>query len=412
MDDNFEKIMGNKSVCGYKWAWSTVRLQQGLTCGCHRTEHDTITPDTLHTFHNTPIKIKTRQLMLDGKWPGLGCEYCQHIEIAGAISDRMESNENIVGKFLPPEILKNPIATHVSPTMVEVYFSNLCNMSCIYCSDKYSTVWEQENIKYNDPNRSVITPVDSKEYAAMVAAFFAWLDTNISTLAELNVLGGEPFFQPELNTMMEFLESHPSPNLELRVFSNLKVSQPKLSKILSKLEQFVVDKKLKSVELIASIDCWGPEQEYIRTGLSLHQWENNFAFVVKNYQNVKIHIHSTITCLTIPTVTGLIEKINYYNDFRLHDDIIYTADFVVSPHCLSPMIFPMGYFDKFYDDMSAISTDSEALKLQGRKNTINASSYRPELVVELKQFLDTLDSRRNTNWRSVFPWLDEFDEGN
>lgn len=410
MEKNFEHVTGRKLVCGYKWAWSTIRLQHGITGSCHRTAHDSFTADTLDTFHNTPIKIKTRESMLAGQWPGHGCEYCQQLEAAGAVSDRTESNKLIVDDFLPNEMLDNPVATHVSPKIVEVYFSNLCNMSCIYCNEKYSTVWEQENIKYNEPNRSKITPINSEEYAAMVSAFFNWLDKNITNLMELNVLGGEPFFQPELDTMIEFLETHPNPKLTLKVFSNLKVSQPKLNRILSKLEQFVVNRQLQSVELITSIECWGPQQEYIRTGLSLRQWEDNFLYIVKNYQNIKIHTHGTITCLTIPTMTEFLNKLNYYNEYRINDPIIYSSDFVVYPEFLSPKIFPRGYFDNYYDNMiSVVKDEYSAKKLQGRKQTINASPYRPDLIIELKQYLDKLDSRRNTNWRAVFPWLDQFD---
>ena len=40
--------------------------------------------------------------------------------------------------------------THVTPRLLEVYFSNLCNMSCTYCSAKFSSVIQHENEKFGE----------------------------------------------------------------------------------------------------------------------------------------------------------------------------------------------------------------------------------------------------------------------
>ena len=40
---------------------------------------------------------------------------------------------------------------HFSTTeckILEVYFSNVCNQACIYCSPEYSSMWEVENKKF------------------------------------------------------------------------------------------------------------------------------------------------------------------------------------------------------------------------------------------------------------------------
>ena len=66
-----------ETACQLKWNWSTIRLYNGATSSCHRVDSDLITVDTFDSFHNTPKKLSDRQLMLDGKWPTGGCEYCQ-----------------------------------------------------------------------------------------------------------------------------------------------------------------------------------------------------------------------------------------------------------------------------------------------------------------------------------------------
>ena len=57
-------------TCALKFGWSTIRLSEGTTASCHRTDSDQII--NFQDFHNTPIKRKTRNDMLAGKWPGYG----------------------------------------------------------------------------------------------------------------------------------------------------------------------------------------------------------------------------------------------------------------------------------------------------------------------------------------------------
>jgi hypothetical protein len=42
----------------------------------------------MQDFHNHPGKIGDREKMLNGEWPGNGCEYCKKIEDVGGVSER------------------------------------------------------------------------------------------------------------------------------------------------------------------------------------------------------------------------------------------------------------------------------------------------------------------------------------
>ena len=60
-------------------------------------------------FHNTPEKIRDRKKMLEGKWPGHGCEYCKNLEQAGGRSDRQF--QNTVPGVYPKELNKDQTLT-------------------------------------------------------------------------------------------------------------------------------------------------------------------------------------------------------------------------------------------------------------------------------------------------------------
>ena len=139
----------SQTGCLLKWAWSSLFVYQGTSNSCHRTQHSSFPPEMIDTFHNTSEKIKERELMLEGKWPGRGCEYCRNIEEAGGMSDRLRELQGLVDEnFIPKELIADPFATVVTPTMLEVYFSNLCNMTCLYCGPDLSTQWVAENNIY------------------------------------------------------------------------------------------------------------------------------------------------------------------------------------------------------------------------------------------------------------------------
>jgi hypothetical protein len=84
--------------------------------------------------------------MLDGQWPSGGCEYCRNIEDAGGYSDRQL--HLTIPNQSPPELEYDLTATKVTPQIVEIYFDNVCNMSCLYCWDGFSSKLQQENIRF------------------------------------------------------------------------------------------------------------------------------------------------------------------------------------------------------------------------------------------------------------------------
>jgi hypothetical protein len=118
--------------CQLKWTHSTVYLTDGVTASCHRAGYGKIEMDGDNfNFHNTANKITERTKMLNGEWPGNGCEHCKHIEQAGGNSDRVIHLE-MEGTTAPPELDNNLKAVNVTPRQLEVYWGNTCNLKCIY----------------------------------------------------------------------------------------------------------------------------------------------------------------------------------------------------------------------------------------------------------------------------------------
>jgi organic radical activating enzyme len=407
-------------ACLLKWGWSTVFLNSGTSSSCHRTKKYAIDPENFDQFHNLPEKIAERKLMLDGQWPGNGCEYCRRIEDSGQLSDRQFQLEQQQDPGLtPPELLVNNRATSVTPTMVEVYFTNTCNMSCVYCGPHFSSLWEDENRKYgnlfnNDQKYSVLNSQENPHYDKMVTDFWTYLDTNdrYSALRRFHILGGEPFLLKELAQCIDFWTNHSNPDLVISIITNLNIPTKRLQLYLDQFEQLVKQNKIWKFQITASIDGWGPEEEYVRYGLNLNTWENNFKLLLDKPW-ITVSVNSTLSALSIKQLPALIGKMNEWNSIRPAEAESIIFSFNYSTGWTTPFMFGKEVFAKDFDlTLSLLDKKSDFhagiyQSLESIANTINNSNKDLDKINTLKMYLDQLDQRRNTNWRTTFPWLDQ-----
>lgn len=396
-----EKYNYKDPCCLNKWTWSTIFLQTMKTNSCHRVYLDDLTIDNFAQFHNTNNKIAARKKMLAGEWPGYGCEYCKNIEISGGISDRNIVNNQL--EYLPTQC-ETQDSLYTTPKILEVYFSNKCNMKCTYCNSSLSSLWQKELEKFNlhDHNKKHI--LNTKNFETVKKIFWIWLQENYKKIREYRILGGEPFFQSEFQDNLDFFEKNDCRHLKVVVFTNLKISKNNLIKNLNKIKNIIENKKVDYFEIVISVDCYGPAQEYIRTGFDQDSFDNNMETIVNNYKMINLQFHSTITGLSIPTMYKLLQKRNTWQEF-MGQKINWNANFV-GHNVLTPHIYPKGYFDADLNKACEQLQGIEKEILIGYKNTINNNNFELEKIQNLKSYLDVLDKRRNTNWKKVFPWLE------
>jgi organic radical activating enzyme len=364
-------------------------------------------------FHNTPEKIRDRQLMLEGQWPGHGCEYCKSIEDAGGTSDRM-LHLDFPGITAPPELDSDLTAVNVSPRILEIYFSNVCNLKCTYCTPMFSSQINQENIKFGVFNKNGIRINAGyqlpEDYSDATNKMFEWLETNIHTLNKLLVLGGEPFIQKETQRLLGFIETKKLPNLDLVFFSNLTIDHEKFKSQIDQIQKLKITAQLNQINLIGSIDCWGEPAEYVRHGLRLDLFEKNFEYVLNN-TDIILNINSTLGPLTIPSLPDLVEKINNWSRVRtVYWSLMKTAGHpYFHPTIFGPSLLDMGYQQAINKFDAMGDPDKEKYKdyFNGIALEILQSNPNLDLQRQLKTYLVELDRRRSTDYTKVFPTIAE-----
>lgn len=405
------------TACQSKWTWSTIYLNQLATASCHRVNPVEFALEDFDNFHNIPKKIADRELMLEGKWPQGGCEYCGDIERAGGWSDR-QHNLDIRG-LTPPELFADPKATHVTPRIVEIFAQNTCNLACLYCNGSLSSRIEQENLKHGDFVQSGVTiPVVRKPTAAAKEYFerwLDWLDRNVQSLARLHLLGGETFIQHELMTrVLDVLERKPNPNLQFCIFSNLNVPDSAWDRYIPRIRDLQAAGNIAVFDLTASIDCWGPEQEFVRSGLDLNKFEQRLSWASEQGSWMRLNVNQTVTAMTVRTMPDLIRKIDQYSHSK---HIGHYFQFYTGPHMFQhPKSFAWDFwapdFERIFAAMPLRTPEQrEAVpRMQGLQSLLQQHArHNYQAIDKLRVYLDEIDRRRNTNWRSLFSYLDIYE---
>jgi hypothetical protein len=400
------------TACQFKWSWSTIFLSRKTTTSCHRCKHWEFDLDTISNFHNLPGKILDREKMLDGIWPGNGCEYCRLVEESGGMSERTAwiNDKDLV----PKEMLINPKATRVTPRLLEVYFTNVCNQACVYCTPQFSSKIEQEYKKFGpiDANPNYYVPPENDDYEAYLEKFWDWMKENSTELYEFQILGGEPLYQKEFEQCLDFFDANPNPNLTWRIFTNLKHDTERFKEKIHKIKQLLETKKIKNFQMICSMDCWGEQGEYVRYGMDLENWKTNFETLLQ--EKISAHVHMTIMPLTLPTMAEFLQEIlNYRKQYDTHIGI--SSNTVVRPTCLNPYIFGNKFAHLLQNaidviDVKGIGSNSvpnhdrqQIDCLRGILTTMNESSLDKDEIKNFYNYLSIMDSRRNTDWKKTFP---------
>lgn len=387
--------------CQFKWTWSTLFLSVGTSSSCHRCKGWDVS-DSMHDFHNHPGKVQDREKMLEGLWPGNGCEYCKKIEDAGGISERTAYiNQSLLS---PKELQVNPTETRVTPRILEVYFTNLCNQKCVYCSPFFSSLIQNEIDKYGPLEKEY--DLDGfhgrEDYGKLKAEFWEWMDKYSTDLYHFQILGGEPLYQPEFEECLAFFESRNHPNTNWKIFSNLKHAPSKFKEKIDRISKLIEAGKLESFEIVCSMDCWGPQAEFARYGMDLTEWQQNFDTLL-NSPYVKISIHSTITPVTLPTMAEFYKKIMEWNKIKKVD---FGWNTVARPTFMNPD--QLGFYAKdFFDELLMVVPEEDHRKqyLYGFAKQVTTHDVDYDQIDRLRSYLDRIDERRGTDWKSLYPYL-------
>ena len=189
------------------------------------------------------------------------------------------------------------------------------------------------------------------------------------------------------------------------------VPKERLVDFLQNFKKLLIERKIKRLDITCSIDCWGPQQEYVRWGLKLDQWEENLKLLIKN-RWIYLNINQTISVLTIKTMSELLIKLQEWRKDRKIGH--WFSGVTPEPSYLKGEILGEEFVKDAEKILSLMPQQSDEdfqaynYMFGILQQILNAKKDNNE-IKKLITFLNEKDRRRNTNWRELFPWLIKYE---
>jgi len=431
------------TFCLAKWHHVTLYLQTGETHSCyHPAPHKIDLKEIRYNpsaLHNTMHKKLERKEMLDGVQTK-GCKYCWNIENMGPdyISDRHIRTASIYTEERMKQAAKGLWIQDIDPEYVEISFGNECNFKCGYCHPKASSRFYNE-IKEHGPVTTVqnhrcdidwLKIYEREEENPYVDAWWKWWPTMRKSLNILRITGGEPLMHTSTWKLLKSLKEDPMPKLELNINSNLGVKPALVDKLITEVNDIVAVNGMSRFKLFTSMDTWGPQAEYIRTGLDLDIWERNMdAYLTQTGQPLSFMI--TFNILSVVKFKDLLVKIldmrrkySQYNKTTHLKNVWFDTPYLKEPLQYDINILPKEEFMPYMHDALKFMkenvedndphkfTNVEYEKFRRVVDYMNITEYPEEQIIQGRKdfynWFNALDERRDTKFLDVFPEMTAF----
>ena len=424
----------SKTFCAAKWAQSTILLFNGETHSCHHPHRHKIDASSLtkpSALHNTPIKIKARQELLDGIQTK-ECDYCWNIENIDKdlISDRIIKTSAPWATSIYDDILASGTGENFRPSYLEVAFDYTCNLACMYCTPDVSSKW-MEDVSVNGPYKFSNShplhdieyikqigkmPIKSSEFNPYIDAFWKWWPELWTSLKVFRITGGEPLLSKHTWTIFDWFKTNVNKNLELSINTNLCVPDKLIDRLIENIKE--VSGNVKEIKIFTSIEATGSHAEYIRDGLNYKEWLANVDRIMQELPDVRIVISTTLNCLSIFTIKNLLEEIHllrkkYTKDIG-NSKIGISFNYLRWPHFMDVRLFGKKesnqlLFDALYymqnnraDENGHFYLEDIATFLRFVEFAMSDIVDRDSKLVQFREFFEQYDKRRNLSLTDTF----------
>lgn len=218
---------------------------------------------------NGPVHTELKQAMAHGQWHS-SCEWCQQLEQTTGASGR-------TARHADKEILAaiDQDINYFTLEHIVVNWSNLCNLTCVYCNPETSTAWQSiKGIPINHVKN---------EHPDLIAL----AQEHGHTVRGLTLGGGEPLLQKGL---VDFLRCLDSSQVQVLVTTNLSVDISN-NPIYNELRTW------PKVDWQVSFDNANKEKfEYVRDRANWETFVGNIRLMKQHGQRVIAHPAYSVYC--------------------------------------------------------------------------------------------------------------------
>ena len=324
--------------------WNSLNIDQtGRVSSCMHMREDigNIKQTDLREILVGPKITAIKQAMSRGEWHS-ACSWCKELEettgnsgrtVRHCSEDTLEKITNDIDYFEPQHLVVN--------------WSNLCNLSCVYCNADTSTVWQSVkkipiNFVRND-QQSLLEIMKEKGHS----------------LQGLTLGGGEPLLQKGLLDMLRTLKPE---QVNVLLTTNLSV-ELKTNEIYQELKTW------PHVSWMVSFDNVDPAKfEYVRDRATWQQLRKNIDTLKQDNQHVWAH--------PAYSIYNAFELVEYYEFCENLDLDLFWCE-LTNPWDLDTRRLPLALRQKAVDEI-----DRVVARWAGKQNlaTHTLENYRKQLL--------------------------------
>lgn len=381
-------------------------------------------------FNNEYMR-SVRKLMLEGKIPS-SCTKCFEEESKGIVSKRIwETGAWHLDGVDVPKLIENTKEDGSIPyklQYLDLRLGHTCNLKCIMCSPHDSSMWVADHKKvfpiFKSPlikKQMAWDPNSFNNYWHENPKFWEEIYDQIPNLKQLYFAGGEPLIIKEHKMFLEeIVRRGYASQIHLRYNTNVLM-----------LDDSIIDlwKQFKVVKVGVSLDALSDRNHYIR-------YPSDWDTIVQNLHkldNTPDNIHVTIALaaqiLNIKHIPDFIKWKVSSNFKKLNKQVnasgytqgggLIGVHLLWIPTWLSIRVLPEAdkkevreKFNELKQWLQEQNKDDESLGTNpwGWKRWEGILDWMDEeddsrLLPDFREYIQTLDSRRNTDFKKVFPEL-------
>jgi len=290
------------------------------------------------------------------------CEQCYNLDNQKIISPRLLESSRWIKNPEVNSYMQQWTATGNQQTFFyDLRFDNKCNLACISCNPKDSSLW-------------------AKELGVDIPKYKLNFDINdCLTAKKIYLAGGEPFIIDEfIELISKIADLNTQP--ELVINTNLTTLTPELQSILI---------RVKNLTLTVSIDSFGSVNEYHRWPLTWNKLMNNLKCARENL-NCTILMNSVIDAVTIINAAKLVDIEHLVDQWNL--SILHNPSALLINNL--PKVEKEKIVEKFKDITQSkfYSTDPT---FKSKVNNILLQIKKPGDPYLLSNYIKQIDQRRN-----------------
>jgi organic radical activating enzyme len=391
--------MNKKFYCNLKWDMAGINLSDQSIAQCCRTDwlaYDlNASKENVINIFNADHLIKDRQDILNGIVP-VSCKNCvdyetQGIQIQNYLLDSRESNvyTSTIKSKLPPRI--------------DFVLHNFCNLTCVYCGPIFSSSWTKDIKEHGDYQTKTISIKDIVKNKITLSEYEHSDSFNVlrnivrhpdfNTVKKITLLGGEPLINPYLLDVVKEILDHNS-TVKVWITTGLGVPDKTFISVIAKLKN--LDKN-NQLGINVSAEATGSKFEFIRHGITWHDFQSRFKHLIDNF---------TIDRISIMTVLFILGIFDYKNFLLYIRDLGFDTKkiqfgFLEDPQYLSLLTFDPDITDPYIQDLLDSDLISDDLR-NTLLSTIGVQSPDRNLNTQFSNYIQEFAKRRNLDI-DIFP---------